>query len=168
MHGSPQNEAQLEVEVNGGTVRVEHVQERSFPARRNGSHERTYKLGREPLSSAGRVDAHGADFRKAVEPHALSCHRDQYSLASSADVLPEFYGAWTERPWMRGLHKCLHVWNVPSVQRNDRHRAVVHGHFDQDHLIYGTPLEDRKEWGRADFVKSKKSDPIIRRQKGEQ
>jgi hypothetical protein len=45
---------------------------------------------------------------------------------------------------------------------------VVCGCLGQDHLIDGTPLENRKEWGRIDFVNSKKGDPIIRRQKGEQ
>jgi hypothetical protein len=72
----PEKEAQLAVEVDCGTIRIEHVQERSFRARRDGSRECAYKLSREPLPSAGGVDAHGADFGEAIEPHALSCHRD--------------------------------------------------------------------------------------------
>jgi hypothetical protein len=72
----PENEAQLAVQIDRRTIRIEHVQERSFRARRDEARECADKLSREPLPSAGRVDAHGADFREAIEPHALSCHRD--------------------------------------------------------------------------------------------
>src|ERR1700733_5973555 len=76
MQVPPENEAQLAVEIDRRTIRIEHVQERSLRARRDGSREGAYELGREPLPSAGRMDAHGADFGEAIEPHTLSCHRD--------------------------------------------------------------------------------------------
>ena len=62
MHAPPENEAQLAVEIDRRTVRIEHMQERSFRPRCDGSRKRTYKFSREPLSSAGGVDAHGADI----------------------------------------------------------------------------------------------------------
>jgi hypothetical protein len=144
MQAPPENEAQLAVEIDRGMVRIEHVQERSFRARHNGSRERTYKLSREPLSSAGGVDAHGADFGEAVESHALPCHGDQHPLTANPDVLPEFKRAGTERPRMCGLHKRQHVGDIPSVQPDNRHGARVSGHLNQDHLINGVPLDDRK------------------------
>jgi hypothetical protein len=100
MHASPEKKAQLEVELDRGTVRIEHVQERSFRARRDGSREITYKLSREPLSPASGVDAYGADFGESIEPHALARHGDQHPLTANPNVLPEFNRARTERPRM--------------------------------------------------------------------
>ena len=87
MHVPPENEAQLAIELDRGMVRIEYVQERSFRARRDGSRERTHKLSREPLSSAGRVDAHSADFGEAVETHALPCHGDQQSIDDLGNLI---------------------------------------------------------------------------------
>jgi len=144
MHVLPENEAQLAVELDRGMVGIEYVQERGFRARRDGSRKRTHKLRRQPLSSAGGVDAHGADFSEAIEAHALPCHGDQHSIATNADVLPEFNRARTERPRMRGLHKRQHVGNMRHFQPDNIHRAGLSGHPIQDHLIDGISLDDGK------------------------
>jgi hypothetical protein len=145
MHVPSENEAELEVEFDRWTIRIENVQECGFPARHNGPDERTYKLGSESLSTTGRMDAHGADFREAIEPHALSGHGDQHPLLANADVLPEFNRAWAERPWMGGLYERQHVRDIPGVQSNNRRGANVSGHLNEDHLIDGATLDDRKE-----------------------
>jgi hypothetical protein len=145
MHRPSENETQLEVELDCWTIRFEHVQERGFPARHDGSDERTYKPSSEPLSSTGRMDAHGADFGEAIKPHALSGHGDQYPLLANADVLPEFNRAWAERPWMCGLREREHVRDISSIQASNRHGAHVSGHLNQDHLIDSATLDDREK-----------------------
>src|SRR5579863_868323 len=112
MHAPSESETQFEVELDGGTVRREHMQERSFTPQCNGSHQLAYEFGREPLSSEGRVDAYRADFGETIEPHAFSRHGDQNPVPSNANVLSELNRARTERPRMCDLHERQHVGDV--------------------------------------------------------
>jgi hypothetical protein len=114
------------------------------------------------------VNAHGADFGEAIEPHALSCHGDQHPLTANPNVLPEFNRARTERPRMCGFHKRQHVRDVTGVQLDNRHAAGVRGHLNQNHLIDGGPLDYGKGCRRHHLLKRKEANPITCGQKGEQ
>jgi len=109
VHRSADRESETLIKRNGREIVAEHVKERPFAAIEYRLRDRGDEIVGIPVTTMIRMGAHGADFRKAFEFHALARHRDQVAFETDAEIVSQFVGPHGERTRPRSLDECEHV-----------------------------------------------------------